>query len=58
MVRTIAEKTWERMNSHGFWVEPNVPLTRICDNVALDMGIKLSYKQLRLAAKEVEKKLL
>lgn len=57
-VSVVAEKTWQHMNSHNFWVEPHVSIVTICRRVASDNGIRLTPKQLRYTAKEVEKRLL
>lgn len=56
-VSTVVDKTWEHMNTHTFWVDPNVTLHNICKHVAKTIGVDLTPRQLRIAAKEVEKRL-
>lgn len=57
-ISTVANKTWEHMNSHTFWVDPNITLYNICKQVAEAIGIDLTPRQLRIATKEVEKRML
>ena len=57
-ISTVADKTWEHMNSHMFWVDPNVTLYNICKHVAETIGVDLAPRQLRIAAKEVEKRMV
>jgi hypothetical protein len=58
VVKRVADQTWEHMHSSHFWIEPNVSLVSVCNKVAKTIGLKLTPKQLRHAAKEIERKMV
>lgn len=57
-VQLLAEKTWQHMHSETFWVGHETSLHAICKQVARKENIDANPAQLRLAAKQIERRLV